>query len=750
MPIAPPLLDDRDYDSLVAELIARIPAHTPEWTQPRTGDPGVTLVELFAWLADTVLYRANLIPQRQRVAFLRLVGQRLRPALSARGWIGVSVADATSTAVLELPAGSPIEQPLPFETEAHLTVLPLRARLFIKRRLSGTEAAQAGELLDQLQDLYELPARPEGYVTHEVFAEGATSSGVDMAAQALDRSLWFALTATTPESVGAVRTAIGTAAGGARRRLNVGLALAPQVEARDITVGQHIRVPHRFSLTTGAITDDERAAVLELEPEDDTTGALSRSGTVRLALPDHTQIGVPGNDPRQRLRAGVGDNPPRVDDPALAARLVGWLRLELLTPAGQPPPSRFVVGWAGINVVAIEQRRSVGPRIIGTGDGGSGQSYATGLTQVDAERLEIQVEDAESGAFLRWHRLDDVGSAGPDERAFACDAEAGTVAFGDGVHGAAPASGMRIRAAALRAGGGTAGNLPAGTLKKATHPDGTALALRQPLPLTGGAEAETLAEAERRIPRALRHRDRAVTAADYADVLRALPRGDVARTEVLGRFKPHERIDVPGVVSVMVWPVAVTTPALVGAFDAPYPRADRLLLQAVHAWLEPRHPVATELYAIGCEYVPLAVSIGVRARDGHAIEVVLPAVRAAIRRHVWPLPPGGPDGDGWPLGRPVDNREVEVVAARVEGVAATTDVRLFEAEPTSLGTGRVRWREIAAGPDGRVRRAFERYQLPELLALAVVDGDTAPVPDDAMRARDDGGGAGVPIVPEVC
>ena len=64
MPIRPPALDDRSFDDLVADLVRRIPAHTPEWTDPRVGDPGRTLIDLFAWLGDTILYRANLIPVR--------------------------------------------------------------------------------------------------------------------------------------------------------------------------------------------------------------------------------------------------------------------------------------------------------------------------------------------------------------------------------------------------------------------------------------------------------------------------------------------------------------------------------------------------------------------------------------------------------------------------------------------------------------------------------------------------------------
>src|SRR5919198_4634449 len=97
MPIRPPALDDRSFDDLVQEVVARIPAHTPEWTNPRMGDPGRTLIELFAWLTDTLLYRANLIPERQRLAFLRLLGAAMRPAAAARGIVSLSLDEDDAT-----------------------------------------------------------------------------------------------------------------------------------------------------------------------------------------------------------------------------------------------------------------------------------------------------------------------------------------------------------------------------------------------------------------------------------------------------------------------------------------------------------------------------------------------------------------------------------------------------------------------------------------------------------------------------
>src|SRR6478752_5988012 len=125
MAFRPPRLDDRSYEDLVAELVARIPAHTPEWTNPQAGDPGRTLIELFAWLGDTILYRANLIPERQRLAFLRLLGMPLKPAAAARGIVALLVDDDRDPRAVDVVPGATIEKPIPFSTIGFTTAYPL-------------------------------------------------------------------------------------------------------------------------------------------------------------------------------------------------------------------------------------------------------------------------------------------------------------------------------------------------------------------------------------------------------------------------------------------------------------------------------------------------------------------------------------------------------------------------------------------------------------------------------------------------
>ena len=127
MPITPPVLDDRRFDDLVNEIIARIPAHTPEWTNPMLGDPGRTMVDLFAWLVDTLLYRVNLIPERQRLAFLRLLDVPMKPARAAGCLVNVSFDDEDQSDAVTIKSQARIDKPIPFETLSELTILPVTA-----------------------------------------------------------------------------------------------------------------------------------------------------------------------------------------------------------------------------------------------------------------------------------------------------------------------------------------------------------------------------------------------------------------------------------------------------------------------------------------------------------------------------------------------------------------------------------------------------------------------------------------------
>jgi hypothetical protein len=69
--------DEATYRELAEALRERVAAHAPEWTNTSVGDPGVTLVELFAFLADALLYRASPLPPHARASAMRLAQSAL-------------------------------------------------------------------------------------------------------------------------------------------------------------------------------------------------------------------------------------------------------------------------------------------------------------------------------------------------------------------------------------------------------------------------------------------------------------------------------------------------------------------------------------------------------------------------------------------------------------------------------------------------------------------------------------------------
>ncbi len=762
MPILPPSLDDRRFDDLVEELIARIPAHTPEWTNPRLGDPGRTLIELFAWLGDTLLYRANLIPERQRLVFLKLLGIGLKPARPATGLVSLAFAQPTERRAVTVQPGARLNGPAPFETLGETTILPISARAFIKRALTDAEQTQAGELIAGLARIHRIRGSAKAYETHPIFDEGtADTQGVDVFATSADRALWLALLApeaARPDEQTAVneevKAAIGGGDSGVPALLSVGvvpaLAMPDTYEDRPLP----IPVPVQWEITTRGRSDLE-TDYLTIEPMagSDGTAGLTQPGVLRLAMPDESFLWAPSNDVAVNPAAGVGDTPPRLDDPALAGRLLAWLRLR---PRAGQQVDHLSLTWIGINAVAIDQRTTLTGRVLGVSSGAGDQVFSLPQSSVDPATLQIQVEEPGRG-YLPWQRVDDLAAVSADARTareasvFELDPEAGTLTFGDGVRGRIPERQMRVRLASGRFGGGRAGNLPAGTLSEvaATRIDGRpapALKASQPIPTEGGADAETLAEAQRRIPSVLRHRDRAVTADDYRALALEAPGVDVGRVDVLPRFKPHDRrTGVPGVVSVMALP----RQAMAGP---PNPRPDRPFIERLHAFLSLRTPLATELYVIGCEYVPVGLSTAITLRDGHDRDATLFAVREAVKRLLWPLAPGGPDGTGWPLGRDVRERELEVEISRVPGVLEVGGINLFG---RADGENGAEWRLLprSAG-DPSQTLGLDDWQLPELLSVLVVDGGPGEGAPGDLRALPnpfaDADAVAVPVVPEIC
>lgn len=754
MPLPVPNLDDRGFDDLVADLISRIPAHTPEWTHVREGDPGRTLIELFAFLGDALLYRVNQIPEKQRRVFLNLLGMPRRPATPARGLIQLALPDEARDAV-DLRARATIAKPLPFETAEEVSLAPISGEVYLKRRLGPEERRELDETLAQLQALYG-PQPIEPYVTVLLFADGlAAPGGIDIVVDSVDGAAWIALLAPKARGgedqallVDAARAQLARNDANEPRLLNVGLMPVLSLPDDQQVAEPRGAIALLWELSRPGV--DGATEFAALAAARDSTLGTRKTGVVRLLPPGPSLIGVGADARAANVRSGVGVEPPRLDDPERQARLVAWLRVRPDPASG--PVNSLNLAWLGIHAVPVEQMTTLANVIVADAEGTADARIQLPSADVDSASLEIEL--AEDGlTWERWTRVDDLALLAPhsarDARAFELDAQAGTLRFGDGVRGRVPAPGTRVRATRLRTGGGRSGNLPAGTLKAISGQDirpGRSvprMKVVQPAALRGGADAETVQAAEARISDFLRHRERAVTADDYRVLAPQTPGVAVGRVELLPRFKPQTRqFEIPGVVSVVV------LPARDGVGAAPNPRADKPLIEAVHAHLDARRPLATELYVIGTEYVPVAVSVAVGLPPDAPIDETLHAVRAAIARLLWPLAPGGHDGAGWTLGRRVIDRELEVEVARVPGVATVAGVNVF----TRAVDG---WHLLPRGANGTQMLSLAAWQLPELLQVEAATGDVVP---EEIGAEPPLPGerpgrvlpVAVPLVPKVC
>jgi predicted phage baseplate assembly protein len=126
MPLQAPILDDRTFDQILSQAKLLIPRYAPAWTNQSETDPGITLMELFAWMTEMLLYRVNQVPDLNYIKFLELLGIELKPAQPARTDITFKLTSSAVQTVI-VPAGTQVaaggSPPVVFETDEALIAL---------------------------------------------------------------------------------------------------------------------------------------------------------------------------------------------------------------------------------------------------------------------------------------------------------------------------------------------------------------------------------------------------------------------------------------------------------------------------------------------------------------------------------------------------------------------------------------------------------------------------------------------------
>jgi hypothetical protein len=368
-----------------------------------------------------------------------------------------------------------------------------------------------------------------------------------------------------------------------------------------------------------------------------------------------------------------------------------WLRARL---PGDAEPARTCLRTLAPNAVTARQSLSVTDERLGSGDGTAGQvfrsRYAPVLEGMLIEVRERQgdrtgadlpllldelgpggndrvrtVADPVAGdvteAWVRWREVPSLGTAGPADRVFACDHASGLILFGGNGHGLpAPRGDDNLVLRLYRTGGGVAGNVDTGAVTQVLG--AAALSgVSNPAPAGGGSDAEPFAAVLSRGPSVLRHRRVALTEDDIvAAVKETCPQ--VAYAQALGARDRYGR-EMPGAVRLVVVPR--------DGSRRPFPSGE--LIRLVHRAVAARLPATAVpgLVVEGPRYRPVGTTVQVRPTNAAEPGVVRAAVRAELDGFLDPLT-GGPEGTGWPLGRPVHASDLAGRVEKVPGVDVVT------------------------------------------------------------------------------
>jgi predicted phage baseplate assembly protein len=617
MTLPAPNLDDRSFQDLVDDAKRLVQRRCPEWTDHNVSDPGVTLIETFAFMVDQLLYRLNRVPDRLYVKFLDLMGVRLFPPTAAKVdvtfWL--SAAQAATVAV---PVGTevatlrtPTQEAVSFTVLQDLAIVPCT-----RARVASSTAPQK---VDDYTDRFELG---------EPFQCFSTPPNVGDA-------FLIGLSNAVPSCV-------------------VLLELSCEVEG----VGVDPRHPPIIWEAW-----DGRAWV-PCDLDRDTTGGLNKEGEVVLHVP------------RTHAASSVG------------GQRAGWLRCRIVeAEEGQPVYSaspfirRVQASTIGGTTVAVNAE-IVSGEVVGSASGSAGQRFALRRAPVVPSEEPLVVEVSEGEGWQEWVPVDNFANSGPEDRHFQLDAASGEIAFGPAVrepggtlrrYGASPAAGATLRVRSYRTGGGHKGNVARGAISilRTTIPFIGSVTNRHPA--SGGVDGEDLESAKLRGPLTLRTRDRAVTAEDYERVaLEAAP--EVARV----RCVPAGEGADPGGVRVLVVPsVAGEEPGRL-AFEQLVPSDETL--QRIATALDERRVIGARLVVEPPVYQGITIVARLRARARTAPERLQTAAVAALNAYFHPIS-GGPEGAGWPFGRPIHAGEVYSVLQRLPGAELVEEARLFPADP---------------------------------------------------------------------
>ena len=634
MSLVAPKLDDRRFDDLVAEAIQRIPHYCKEWTDHNDSDPGVTLIELFAWMTDLLLYRLNQVPDLHYIRFLQMLGIKLREPIAAQVPVTFWLAGPQPTAVT-IPEGTEVastqtetESSIIFTTTENFIIMPPELRMILRH------------------------ARDEKKTYEEVNLKRLEVGfeGVDLflPVPKVDDAFYFGFENDLSHHLLGFEAEFDPA---------YGAGVDPT------------QPPYVWEAASG----DPQQPWIPCEPDIDTTRSMNGMGMIRIHLPKLGKHSLAGSE-RYWVRVRIKEITPQE-------------RARGMRPFVKSPRMQkcLIASWGG-TLPAVHARR-IQREFLGRSDGSPGQRFhlqSTPILKRDAgERLVVQSEDEPAQA---WIEVADFSDSGAHDHHYTLDSVSGELRLGPAIrqqdgtiklYGEIPPRGSNLIFDCYRYGGGQEGNVQAGILNtlKTSIPYVDRVMNRQAA--SGGLDAETLEAAMQRAPSLLRSRDRAITESDFEYLARqALPAG-------IGRVKC---LQVPGATTGKMAPGQVYV-LVIPRLTRPETQLDPRQLElrpddvaTLSAYLDERRLLTTHIDIRAPAYHWTAVKVKLQAAPEADRAKVEAEVLRRLYRYLNPLT-GGTNQDGWPFGRDLFLSDVYQCLQGIPDVLFVRSVDMHNAKP---------------------------------------------------------------------
>lgn len=649
-------LDERTFQDLVDEAKTRIPQYCPEWTNHNVSDPGVTLIELFAYMVDQLLYQVNRVPDKNYRSFLDVIGVKLAPPNAARTEVTFRLS-AAQTNPLTIPRGSQVatvrtenENARIFSTEEDLVIVPPALKYVLLTPNCIEQPPVAGQVSQPL-----------------VFT--------DRTKDALSR-LPKEIEVFPPDPQPGNAFYLGFEQDISKNTLVI------KLDCEKIGVG----INPLDAPLVWEYWDRLQSKWLALQIAKDTTGGL----TIGFS---EVEVLVPSTAGQVEVKVNANDD----------LLLSWWIRCRYRDLDGKQPgyiKSPVVKKFSAYTIggtATASHSQVIRDENLGRSNGEPGQIFRlhnTPVLSLNAHENEtVVVYPPEDRPPEIWKNVPDFSESGPKDKHFVCDYVTGDIVFGPAIRnpsgqieqrGAVPPYNSLIVMTAYRTGGGVEGNVGANTVTVPKSSLPYVDRVTNLIAASGGSSAESIEHALLRGPHSLRARNRAVTAEDFETLTREASSG-VARVKCLtptSLDKPRDKDAVePGTVVLMIVPEVNK--------DVRELRPEHLSIPAnmrgsIMDYLDERRLLTTKVDLVSPKYQWITIQVWLKAVNIYANDRVKREAERRLYNFIRPVQ-GGPDpsgkfetlGEGWPYGRILYVSEIYPILQLIEGVEFIEKVEMY-------------------------------------------------------------------------